>query len=76
MKQLWLGVMNEPEAIAHLQKSGYDQAEETLRRLHSLRNSTRYKQLPELSRQRFDGLMPVLIQFRRRNRILKSRSCG
>ena len=40
---------------------GYVDSAETLRRLHSLHQSARYKQLPELSRQRFDALMPLVI---------------
>jgi glutamate-ammonia-ligase adenylyltransferase len=44
-----------------LQGLGFTEAEETLRRLHALHQSSRYRQLPELSRQRFDALLPLVI---------------
>ncbi len=71
---IWQGVIeneNETDADARLEHSttslqallyaGYVDAEQTLSRLHLLRNSKRYQQLPELSRQRFDALMPHAI---------------
>ena len=59
--ELWQGVIPETEAVARLQSLGYADAAQTLQRLEALRRSSRYRQLPELSRQRFDALMPVLI---------------
>ena len=44
-----------------MQKLGFIEAPETLRRLNTLHQSSRYRQLPELSRQRFDALMPLAI---------------
>ncbi len=61
MAAIWQGRLDEAEAIASLQAAGYKTPEETLRRLYSLNSSARYKQLPELSRQRFDALMPMVI---------------
>lgn len=61
-KKIWQGTLAEAEAHQHLLALGYHQAEETLRRLQSQRNSARYRQLPELSRQRFDALMPLVIE--------------
>jgi glutamate-ammonia-ligase adenylyltransferase len=58
---IWNGALTEPEAIADLQKIGFADAAEALRRLISLHQSSRYKQLPELSRQRFDAVMPHVI---------------
>jgi glutamate-ammonia-ligase adenylyltransferase len=60
--EIWQGAIPEQEAIARLQALGYQDAQETLRRLDSQHSSARYKQLPELSRQRFDTLMPMLIE--------------
>lgn len=59
--EIWQGGMAEKNAIEILKSLGYQEADETLRRLHSLNSSARYKQLPELSRQRFDALMPMVI---------------
>ncbi len=59
--EIWQGAVAEQEAVARLRALGYQEAEETLRRLVSQHSSARYKQLPELSRQRFDTLMPMLI---------------
>ena len=69
---IWQGeIENETDADARLEHSttslqallyaGYVDAEQTLSRLQMLRNSKRYQQLPELSRQRFDALMPHAI---------------
>jgi glutamate-ammonia-ligase adenylyltransferase len=58
---IWNGAFTEVEAIAALQKTGFADAPETLRRLISLHQSSRYKQLPEVSRQRFDAVMPHVI---------------
>ncbi len=58
---IWQAELEEAEAVQHLQSLGYQQPEEALRRLNSLNQSTRYKQLPELSRHRYDALMPAVI---------------
>lgn len=60
-KSIWNGALAELEAVAVLQKIGFAEAQETLRRLNTLHQSSRYLQLPELSRQRFDALMPHAI---------------
>ncbi len=60
-KSIWNGVIAESEAVAVLQRAGFADAQETLRRLNSLHQSSRYQQLPELSRQRFDAVMPHVI---------------
>jgi len=61
MAAIWQGVLSKAEAMACLQAAGYKAPEETLQRLYSLNSSARYKLLPELSRQRFDALMPMVI---------------
>src|SRR5690606_36626868 len=58
---LWLGAMTQDDTAARLQALGYAHGAETLQRLQALREGRRYRQLPELSRQRFDELMPMLI---------------
>lgn len=60
-KSIWNGALTELEAVAVLQKIGFTEAENTLRRLNTLHQSSRYLQLPELSRQRFDAVMPHVI---------------
>lgn len=60
-KSIWNGATVESEALASLQKIGFADAQETLRRLITLHQSSRYLQLPELSRQRFDAVMPHVI---------------
>lgn len=59
--EIWQGTVNDEEVLARIIALGYVNAIETLRRLQSLRHSPKYKQLPELSRQRFDALMPLVI---------------
>jgi len=60
-KSLWNGDLTEQEAELALLKMGFIDAHETLRRLHTLHQSSRYRQLPELSRLRFDALMPHVL---------------
>jgi glutamate-ammonia-ligase adenylyltransferase len=59
--EIWQGTVNDEEAIVRISALGYVDSTETLRRLNSLHQSPKYKQLPELSRQRFDALMPLVI---------------
>ena len=59
---IWQGVTEKEAALQALLDKGYSEAEQTLSRLQMLRASNRYQQLPELSRQRFDALMPLVIQ--------------
>ena len=58
---IWQGIIETEAALKALLDSGYTEAEQTLERLQMLRASNRYQQLPELSRQRFDTLMPHAI---------------
>jgi [glutamine synthetase] adenylyltransferase / [glutamine synthetase]-adenylyl-L-tyrosine phosphorylase len=59
--EIWQGSVPELAIINHLRNLGYIDTQETLRRLNALQQSSRYKQLPELSRQRFNALMPAAI---------------
>ena len=49
------------EHIPLLQQAGFE-AEDTVRRLHALRQSPRYRSLSPRSQPRFDALMPQIIQ--------------
>ncbi len=60
-KEIWNGLLSESELEIALQALGFADANETLRRINTLHQSSRYCQLPELSRQRFDALMPLAI---------------
>jgi glutamate-ammonia-ligase adenylyltransferase len=60
-QSIWNGTIPENEALPSLTGMGFKQIEETLRRLQMLHQTSRYRQLPELSRQRFDALMPLVI---------------
>ncbi|MES2553280.1 MAG: bifunctional [glutamate--ammonia ligase]-adenylyl-L-tyrosine phosphorylase/[glutamate--ammonia-ligase] adenylyltransferase [Pseudomonadota bacterium] len=62
VSEIWQGRVGDDEAVNRLQALGYGDAEETQRRLNVLHESARYRQLPELSRQRFDALMALVIQ--------------
>lgn len=59
--EIWQGVLSEVEASSRLTAMGFSEPEEALRHLATLRSGARYRQLPEISRQRFDGLMPQVI---------------
>ena len=59
---LWQGLLEQKHALKALLDAGFEDAEQTLSRLQMLHASNRYQQLPELSRQRFDRLMPLVIQ--------------
>ncbi len=59
---LWQGLLENDAALQALSGAGFGDAAETLQRLKLCRESARYQQLPEQSRQRFDRLMPLVIQ--------------
>lgn len=60
-KSIWNSAIVDSGAESLLQAIGYADGHETLRRLNTLHQSGRYLQLPVLSRQRFDALMPQVI---------------
>lgn len=60
-KEVWNGSISEAESVTALQSLGFADGQESLRRLNNLHQSSRYVQLPELSRQRFDAVMPHVI---------------
>jgi [glutamine synthetase] adenylyltransferase / [glutamine synthetase]-adenylyl-L-tyrosine phosphorylase len=59
--QLWREGMTAGELGATLKNIGYLAAPDSAQRLMQLRDSNRYRQLPELSRQRLDMLVPQFI---------------
>ena len=59
--QLWREEITAEELRAALKKLGYHDAPDSAQRLLQLRASNRYRQLPELSRQRLDRLIPQFI---------------
>ena len=63
MTEVWQeGALPESEALQRLAAQGYQQAEESWQRLQALRTCSRYRQLPQVSRERFDTLMPTVIE--------------
>ncbi|OGS99070.1 MAG: bifunctional glutamine synthetase adenylyltransferase/deadenyltransferase [Gallionellales bacterium RIFCSPLOWO2_12_FULL_59_22] len=56
--QLWHEGMTAEELQPRLEKLGYRAANDTAQRLLQLHDGSRYRQLPELSRQRLDKLIP------------------
>jgi [glutamine synthetase] adenylyltransferase / [glutamine synthetase]-adenylyl-L-tyrosine phosphorylase len=59
---IWQNTLEKTAALQAMLDAGYSDAEQSYSRLNMLRESTRYQNLPELSRQRFDALMPLVIQ--------------
>ncbi|MGE5170732.1 MAG: bifunctional [glutamate--ammonia ligase]-adenylyl-L-tyrosine phosphorylase/[glutamate--ammonia-ligase] adenylyltransferase [Rudaea sp.] len=58
---LWEDPQPTPEACAALAGAGFETAEEVVSLLGSIRTTRRYLQLPALSRDRFDRLVPRLV---------------
>ena len=59
--QLWREEISADELHSRLEKLGYQSAPQSAQRLLQLRASNRYLQLPELSKQRLDRLIPQFI---------------
>lgn len=59
---IWQGTIDQLAALDYLTSLGYQNVTETYERLQVLHHSSRYKQLPEQSKFRFDKLMPMVIQ--------------
>ena len=58
---IWGGLLAENDALNALHQLGFGDATEVFRRITMLRQGSRYLQLPDMSRQRFDALMPYVI---------------
>ncbi len=61
LSALWLGLLDDDEAVAELSALGYENPLEVYHRLSRLRCSQRYLNLPASHRTRFDKLAPELI---------------
>jgi glutamate-ammonia-ligase adenylyltransferase len=59
--QIWREGVTAEELASYLESLGYRAAPETAQRLLQLREGIRYRQLPDLSRQRLDKLIPQFI---------------
>lgn len=59
--QLWREEISAEELNTRLENLGYRAAPDSAQRLLQLRTSNRYRQLPDLSRQRLDKLIPQFI---------------
>jgi glutamate-ammonia-ligase adenylyltransferase len=62
LTEMWENPHTLPDQEALLAKLGYAAPAAILARLHSLRTSTRYEQLPALSKDRMDRLAPMLVR--------------
>ncbi|OFZ66197.1 MAG: bifunctional glutamine synthetase adenylyltransferase/deadenyltransferase [Betaproteobacteria bacterium RBG_16_56_24] len=60
--QLWREDITAEELSSTLKNMGYPAAPDSAQRLLQLRSGNRYRQLPELSRQRLDKLIPQLLR--------------
>lgn len=60
--EIWRGDLTQSESLACLSTVGFPDAAKALDRVKAIRYGTRYQQLPEPSRTRFDALVPVLIE--------------
>ena len=60
-KVLWNSALTLEDAYKHLEDLGFKLPDETYQILQGLKASSRYLHLPEVSRQRFDLLMPLII---------------
>jgi glutamate-ammonia-ligase adenylyltransferase len=59
--QLWRDGITAEELDTYLKKLGYHDPQDSAQRLLQLRAGARYRQLPEMSRQRLDRLIPQFI---------------
>lgn len=59
--RLWREGISSEEVTSNLEKLGYRAAQDSAQRLLQLRESGRYRQLPEISRQRMEKLIPRFI---------------
>jgi [glutamine synthetase] adenylyltransferase / [glutamine synthetase]-adenylyl-L-tyrosine phosphorylase len=59
---IWQGGLDKENALHALSHAGFGDASQVMQQLQMLRSSSRYQQLSELSHQRFDRLMPLVIK--------------
>lgn len=58
---LWLGELDDEDAMEQLQELGFDQIEEVWRQIKTLHGGRQYQRLSARGRERMDKLMPILI---------------
>lgn len=58
---IWQGTAAQSVAVEYLSTLGFTEPAESFQRLHTLHASSRYQQLPEQSKFRFDKLMPLVM---------------
>lgn len=58
---IWQGTAAQSVAVEYLSTLGFTEPAESFQRLHALHASSRYQQLPEQSKFRFDKLMPLVM---------------
>jgi glutamate-ammonia-ligase adenylyltransferase len=61
LEAIWRGDVSAESALATIKASGFDDPASLVATLDRVRSSGRYLQLPVLSRQRFDDLLPQLL---------------
>ncbi|MGB4674613.1 MAG: bifunctional [glutamate--ammonia ligase]-adenylyl-L-tyrosine phosphorylase/[glutamate--ammonia-ligase] adenylyltransferase [Azovibrio sp.] len=59
---LWLGQLEQENAMAQLEAMGFSQPAQAWERLEALRHSSRYQQLPSTNRERLDAVGPRLLE--------------
>jgi [glutamine synthetase] adenylyltransferase / [glutamine synthetase]-adenylyl-L-tyrosine phosphorylase len=62
LRSLWQTGIEAEDAAGILGRLGYAAPADVLDRLGRIRDSSRYRQLPPASRERFDGLVPALLR--------------
>ncbi len=60
--QLWLGELEQEQALAQLQQAGFESADEAWRLLQNLQQSRKVKTLQQVAHERLDRVMPQLLQ--------------
>lgn len=59
---IWSGLSSEAELHFKLVAMGYEDESDALSKIIAFKKSARYKHLPELSKQRLDVVMPIIIE--------------
>jgi len=60
-QKVWEAQLSEEESIAGLAQLGFAKPQDVFKQIQHLHQGHKYKQLPELSRQRVNQLLPILI---------------
>jgi [glutamine synthetase] adenylyltransferase / [glutamine synthetase]-adenylyl-L-tyrosine phosphorylase len=60
-QKIWEAQLSEDESVAALAQLGFTKPQDLFKQIQHLHQGHKYKQLPELSRQRVNQLLPILI---------------